>query len=72
MLMEKPFEFAYEFISHCTSINERFSKLEGCLHSIWKNKINIFPPFGNEFLPPLKKFLDSFPYYVSIETEGSL
>ena len=24
--MKKPFEFAYGFKSHCTSINERFSK----------------------------------------------
>ena len=70
--MKKPFDFAYEFKSQCTSINERFYKLEGCLHSIPKNKIKTFTPFGNEFLPPSKKFLDSLPYYVSIETEVSL
>ena len=28
--MKKPFKFAYEFKSHCTSINERLFKLEGC------------------------------------------
>ena len=52
--MKKPFEFTYGFKSNCTSINERFSKLEGCPHSILKNKINTSPPFGNEFLPPPK------------------
>ena len=31
---KKPFEFAYGFKSHCTSINENFSKLEGCLQSL--------------------------------------
>ena len=54
MQMKKPFDFAYEFKSQCTSINERFYKLEGCLHSIPKNKIKTFTPFGNEFLPPSK------------------
>ena len=29
--MQKQFVFAYGFKSHCTSINERFSKLEGYL-----------------------------------------
>ena len=48
----KPFEFSYGFISHCTSINERFSKLEGFLHSRPRNKVKTFPLFGNEFLPP--------------------
>ena len=52
--MKKLFEFAYGFKSHCTSITEHFSKLEGCLHSIPKNNNKIFPPFGNEFLPPSK------------------
>ena len=52
--MEKPFAFAYGFKAHCTSINERFSKLEGCLRSIRKIKIKKFPPFGNELLSPSK------------------
>ena len=70
--MEKPFEFAYGFKAHCTSINERLSRLEGCLHSTWNNKINQLTPFGNEFLLPKKYCLDRFPYDVSIETEGYL
>ena len=44
----------YGFKSQCTYINELFPKLEGCLHSIRKNKLKTFPPFGNEFLPPSK------------------
>ena len=31
--MKEPHEFMYGFKSQCTSINEQFSKLEGCLHS---------------------------------------
>ena len=54
MHREKPFEFAYGFKSHHTSINERFSELEGCLHSSRKNKIKTFTPFGTEFLPQSK------------------
>ena len=50
----KPFELAYGFKSHCTYINERFSKLEGCLQSRPKIMRKKFPPFGNEFLPPSK------------------
>ena len=38
------------FKSQCTSINERFSKLEGCLNSR-QNKSKTFPPLENEFLP---------------------
>ena len=56
VLMKKPFDFAYGFKSHCISINERFSKLEVCLHSIRKNKIKTFLPFGNELLSPSKIF----------------
>ena len=52
--MKKPFKFAYGFKSNCTPINERFSKLEGCLHSRPKVKGKTFPTFGNEFLPPPK------------------
>ena len=52
--MKEPHDFLYGFKSQCTSINERFSKLEGCLHSIQKNKSKRFPPLGNEFLPPSK------------------
>ena len=37
MQMKKPFDFAYGFKSHCTYINGRLSKLEGCLHSRPKN-----------------------------------
>ena len=53
--MKKPFEFLYGFKSHCTSINERFYKFEGCLHSTLNNKIKTFPRFDNELLPPSKK-----------------
>ena len=52
--MKKPHDFMYMFKSQCKSINERFSKLEGCLNSKRKNKMKTFPPFGNEFLPPSK------------------
>ena len=70
MPMKKPYEFAYGFKSHCTSISERLSKLEGCLNSIRKNKMKKFPPFGNEFLPPSKKYhFDILPYCVSNKTE---
>ena len=51
---KKPHDFMYEYKSLCTSINERFFKLEYCLHSIWKNKSKKFIPFGNEFLTPSK------------------
>ena len=44
----------YGFKYQCRSINEILSKLEGCLHSRQKNKLKIFPPLGNEFLPPSK------------------
>ena len=54
--MKKSFEFSYGFKSYFTSINERFSKLEGCLHSRRKNKIKTFSPFGNELLPPSNVF----------------
>ena len=49
--MKKLFELAYGFRPHCTSINGRFSESECCLHSRTNNKIKIFLPFGNEFLP---------------------
>ena len=49
-----PCEFMSGFKSHCTSINERFSKLGGFVHSRPKIKRNTFPPFSNEFLPPSK------------------
>ena len=52
--MKEPHDFMYGFKSQCTSINERLSKLEGCLHSRRKNKSKTFPPLGNEFLPPSK------------------
>ena len=42
------------FKSQCTSINERFYKLEGYIHSR-KNKLKTFPPLQNEFLPPSNK-----------------
>ena len=51
--MKKPFELAYGFKSHCTSITERLSKLEDCLWYRRKKQRNIFPPFVNELLPPL-------------------
>ena len=54
MPMKKQHDFLYEFKSQCTSINERLSKLEVCLHSRRKNKSKTFPPLGNEFLPPSK------------------
>ena len=44
----------YGFKSQCTSINERFPKLEVCLHSRRKNKSKTFPPIGNELSPPSK------------------
>ena len=49
--MNKSFGFAYGFKSHRTSINKRFSKLEYCLQSRPSNQRNIFPQFGNKFLP---------------------
>ena len=71
--MKEPHDFMYEFKSQCKSINEWFSKLEGCLHSRQKNKSKTFTPLGNKFLPPSKKYhLDKLPYYISNETEGSL
>ena len=54
MAMKKQHDCLYEFKSQCTSINERFSKLDGCLHSRRKNKSKTFPPLGNEFIPPSK------------------
>ena len=60
--MKKPFDFAYGFKSRCTSINERFYKLEGFIHSRPNNNINTFPPFCNKFLPLLRTFsLTGFP-----------
>ena len=50
----KLFDFSDGFKSNCISINELFYKLEGFLHSRPESKINIFPPFGNELLPPSK------------------
>ena len=47
-------DFIYGFKSQCTSINERFSTLEGCPHPRWKNKSKTFPPLGNELLPTSK------------------
>ena len=44
----------YGFKSQCTSIDERLSKLEGCIHSRRKNKLNTFPPLDNELLPQSK------------------
>ena len=51
---KKTFEIAYRFKAHCTSINGRFSKSEGCLQSRTNIKKNTLPQFGNEFLPPSK------------------
>ena len=53
MPMKKQHDILYGFKSQCTSINERFSKLEGCLNSR-QNKSKTFPPLENEFLPPSK------------------
>ena len=50
--MKKSFGYAYGFKFNCTSNNERLSKLEDCFQSRPNNERNIFPPFGNEFLPP--------------------
>ena len=50
--MKTSFDIEYGFKSQCTSINERLFKLGDCLQSIQSNQRNIFPPFGNEFLPP--------------------
>ena len=52
MQTKKQFDLAYELKSHCKSINEFFSRLEDCLQSRQKDQRNIFPTFGNEFLPP--------------------
>ena len=35
-------------------MNELIYKLKGYLYPRPNNKINTFPPFGNEFLPPSK------------------
>ena len=52
--MKEPHDFMYGIKSQCTFIKERFSKLEGCLHSRRKNKSKKFPPLGNELLPQSK------------------
>ena len=54
MQLKKQFDFAYGFKSHFTAINERLPKLEDCLQSRQRIQRNIFPPFGNESLPPSK------------------
>ena len=54
MTMKKQHDFLYGFKPQCTFINDRFSELEGCLHSRRKKKSKTFPPLGNEFLPPSK------------------
>ena len=59
---EKPFNFVYRIKLHRKSINGRLSRLEGGLHSIMKNKIKTFTPFGNELLTPSKNIsLAAFP-----------
>ena len=63
--MKKPVEFLYGFKSHCTSINEYFSKLEACLHSRPKINRKTFPTFGNEFLPPSRTIsLTGYPIFI--------
>ena len=52
--IKEPHDFLYGFKSQCPSINEPFSKLEGCLNSRQNNKSRKFPPLGNELLPPSK------------------
>ena len=52
--MKKQHDFLYGFKYQCISINERFSKLEGFLHSRRKNRLKTFPPLENKFLPPSK------------------
>ena len=52
--MKEPHDFMYGFKYQCTSINEKFYKLEGFLHSRGKNKSKTFPPLGNELVPPSK------------------
>ena len=51
---KKKIRIPYGCKSHCKSINEHWSNLESCIHSRQKNKIKIFPPVGNEFLPSSK------------------
>ena len=48
MPMEKQHYNLYGFKSQCKSINERFSKLEGCLNSRRKYGSKTFPPLKNE------------------------
>ena len=55
--MKKPFELVYGFKLHCTSVNDHLSKLEDCLRSRPNIHKNIFPPFGNEFLPTSRNIL---------------
>ena len=52
--MKEPHDFMYEFNPQCICINELYSKLEGCLHSMRKDKLKKFSPLGNEFLRPSK------------------
>ena len=52
--MKEPHDFMYGFNYQCTSINEQFYKLEGCIHSRQKNKLKTFTPLENVFLPPSK------------------
>ena len=54
MPIKKQHDILYEFKSQFTSINERFSKLEGCLRSRRNTRSKTFPPLENEFLPTSK------------------
>ena len=66
--MKKPFKFAYGFKSNFKSINECFSRLEGCIQSRPKIKIKKFPSFVNELLPPSKTIsLKGFPIIYTLK-----
>ena len=55
--INKPLGVGYGFKLQRFSINERFSKLQGCRQSRPPNQKLIFPPFGNGFLPSSKNII---------------
>ena len=54
MPMKKQHDFLYGFKFQGKSIHERFSNLEGCLHSRRKNRLKTFSSLENELLPSSK------------------
>ena len=57
MKLKKSLGEEYAFKSHCISINEFLSKLQGCQKSRRKNLKIIFQPFDNKFLQSSKNII---------------